>query len=265
MATHINTTNAIKGLTCSIEYFKSAEDIFNADMRHPIQHLTNAATEIDRLNNENIKLRSEITKVKESTITAMQAKTESYLERWNAIIETVAATDAGNGILHHGMGIGMATDRAIYAISKTETDRKEALRTAEALQKAQTKTEPAEDIFDALRREIFTNYFPAPDVLSALTNRRASLLIRGRYRFILTEIIDEAVRASEIHPKWPTDALHAVSILTEESGELMKATIEYHYNNGDKEAIRQEAIQTAAMALRVLLNIDEYKRPSDEK
>ncbi|MFW5391027.1 hypothetical protein V1951_06960 [Yersinia sp. 2544 StPb PI] len=265
MATHIKTTNALKGLTCAVKHFNAVAEVFGVDTQHPIQHLTDAGLEIERLNNENFKLRSEIAKLKESPITAMQAETESYLERWNAIIETVAATDAGNGILHHGMGIGMATDRAIYAISKTETDRKEALRIAEAFQKAQPKTEPTADIFDAVRREIFTNYFPAPDVLSALTNRRAGLLIRGRYRFILTEIIDEAVRASEIHPKWPTDALHAVSILTEESGELMKATIEYHYNNGDKEAIRQEAIQTAAMALRVLLNIDEYKRPSDGK
>ncbi|WP_227731475.1 hypothetical protein [Yersinia proxima] len=267
MATHINTTNAIKGLTFVTEHLKALEVLFiGPDLaRHSIQHLTTAGIEICRLNSEAIKLRGEIAKLKENTITAMQAETKSYRARWKTIIETIATTDVGRGLLHSGMDIDIVTDKAVAIINKTEIDRKEALRTAEAFQKAQPKAEPTEDIFDAARREIFTNYFPAPDVLSALTNRRAGLLIRGRYRFILTEIIDEAVRASEIHPKWPTDALHAVSILTEESGELMKATIEYHYNNGDKEAIRQEAIQTAAMALRVLLNIDEYKRPSDEK
>lgn len=265
MATHINTTNTIKGLTCAIEHFKAIETVLDMSAQHPIQHLTNAATEIDRLNNENIKLRSEIAKLKESINTTMQAQSERFRKLWDAIVDAVAATDAGSSVFHPDMDIDMATDKAVAAINKTEVDRKEALRTAEAFQKAQPKAEPTEDILHAFRREIFTNYFPAPDVLSALTNRRASLLIRGRYRFILTEIINEAVRASEIHPKWPTDALHAVSILTEESGELMKATIEYHYNNGDKEAIRQEAIQTAAMALRVLLNIDKYKRPSDEK
>ncbi|HFZ5261125.1 TPA: hypothetical protein ACIK6T_002806 [Yersinia enterocolitica] len=267
MATHINTTNAIEGLTCAIDTFKNIEQYLNFKMKHPIKHLTDAATEIDRLNDENFKLRTEIVKLNEGINTTVQAQAQAKRFRniWDAVIDAIAATNAGKSVLHHGMDIDMATDKAIAAINKTEADRKEALRTAEAFQKAQPKAEPTEDIFDAARREIFTNYFPAPDVLSALTNRRAGLLIRGRYRFILTEIIDEAVRASEIHPKWPTDALHAVSILTEESGELMKATIEYHYNNGDKEAIRQEAIQTAAMALRVLLNIDEYKRPSDEK
>ncbi|MDR4895257.1 hypothetical protein RF656_00635 [Yersinia kristensenii] len=261
MATHINTTNAIKGLTCAVTHFNALGKAFGVDIvtQHPIQHLTNAATEIERLNNENFKLRNEIAKLERGPLPPV-------IRRWEKVIDAVSATAAGETVSYLGIfDPDMETDRAIAAIKKTEADRKEALRTAEAFQKAQPKAEPTEDIFTTARREIFTNYFPAPDVLSALTNRRAGFLIRGRYRFILTEIIDEAVRASEIHPKWPTDALHAVSILTEESGELMKAAIEYHYNNGDIEAVREEAVQTGAMALRVLLNIDKYKRPSDEK
>ncbi|MFW5398122.1 hypothetical protein V2A85_00220 [Yersinia sp. 1252 StPb PI] len=265
MATHINTINALKGLTRAAYDINRAASHFSTCPGYALEHLTNAGLEIERLNSEAIKLRTEIVKLNEGINTTVQAQAKRFHNIWDAVIDAIAATDAGKSVLHHGMDIDMATDKAIAAINKTEADRKEALRTAEAFQKAQPKAESTEDIFDAARREIFTSYFPAPDVLSALTARRASLFMRGRYRFILTEIIDEAVRASEIHPKWPTDALHAVSILTEESGELMKATIEYHYNNGDKEAIRQEAIQTAAMALRVLLNIDEYKRPSDEK
>ncbi|HDM8359116.1 TPA: hypothetical protein ACGE8N_004162 [Yersinia enterocolitica] len=270
MATHINTTNAIKGLTCAIEHFKNIELVLYIPTQHSIQHLTDAGLEIERLNSEAFKLRRENSQLEDklnNKIADFDKLAEelraAYTWPWGDLVRAVADTDAGSGVYSPTMAL--TVENAIAAIKKTEAERKEALRTAKAFQQTQTKTEPTEDIFDALRREIFTNYFPAPDVLSALTNRRASLLIRGRYRFILTEIIDEAVRASEIHPKWPTDALHAVSILTEESGELMKATIEYHYNNGDKEAIRQEAIQTAAMALRVLLNIDEYKRPSDEK
>ncbi|WP_145574278.1 hypothetical protein [Yersinia alsatica] len=261
MATHINTTNAIKGLTCVTEHLKALEVLFIAPAiaRHSIQHLTDAGIEIERLNNEAIKLRSEIAKLKAE-------QPSRFVRRWESVIDAVSATTAGDRVSSVGIiDPDMETDRAITAIKKTEADRKEALRTAEAFQKAQPKTEPTEDIFAAVRRGIFNNYFPAPDVLNALTNQRAGLLIRGRYRFILTEIIDEAVRASVIHPQWPTDALHAVSILTEESGELMKAAIEYHYNNGDIEAVREEAIQTGAMALRVLLNIDRYKRPSDEK
>ncbi|WP_432322875.1 hypothetical protein [Yersinia enterocolitica] len=260
MATHINTTNAIKGLTCAIEHFKGIEHILHISTQHPIQHLTNAATEIERLNSETIKLRGEIAKLKENTITAMQATTKSYREHWNTIIETIAATDVGRGLLYRGMDIDVVTDKAVAVINKTASDLKEALRTAEAFQKTQLEAEKKRDInlgwlniesFDAI------NY--------ALYGRLAGRSTRKNYEVLSHEVIDEVVRASEIHPKWPTDALHAVSILTEESGELMKAAIEYHYNNGDIEAVREEAVQTGAMALRVLLNIDKYKRPSDEK
>ncbi|HDL7014692.1 TPA: hypothetical protein PXN82_003832 [Yersinia enterocolitica] len=268
MATHINTTNAIKGLTCAIEHFKGIEHILHISTQHPIQHLTNAATEIERLNSEAIKLRGEIAKLKENTITAMQAATKSYREHWNTIIETIAATDVGRGLLYRGMDIDVVTDKAVAVINKTEADHKEALRTAEAFQKTQPKEKPVEDIFEIVTRETFSGFFPPPHILNfsiLARNFTQEHDSRIRYEPISTEIIDEAIRASSIHPDWPTDALHAVSILTEESGELMKAAIEYHYNNGDIEAVREEAVQTGAMALRVLLNIDKYKRPSDEK
>lgn len=264
MPTNINTINAIKGLTCSIGYFKSVEDIFNADMRHPIQHLTSAATEIERLNSENIKLRGEIEKLKESTITAMQAQTNSYRERWNTIIDAITATDAGRGLLRRGMDIDIVADKAVAVINKTEADRKKALNTAEAFQKTLSKVEPTSDIFDAYASLYLTPYPPTHGIFSGFTARRPGKSTRAQYATISSEIIDEVIRASS-HPTWPTDAVHAVSILTEESGELMKAAIEYHYNNGDIEAVREEAVQTGAMALRVLMHIDKYKRPSDEK
>ncbi|HEN3291072.1 TPA: hypothetical protein U5D59_000441 [Yersinia enterocolitica] len=260
MATHINTTNALKGLTCAIEYFKSVEDIFNADMHHPIQHLTNAATEIDHLNNEVIKLRTEIVRLNSDTNTAVQAQAKRFRNIWDAVIDAIAATDAGSGVLHHGMDIDAATDKAIAVIKKTEAERKEALRTAEAFQKAQPKAESPKDVNAG-----WSNHHPFHIIGYSRIIRRPGKTTHTSYALISAEIIDEAIRATYIHPKWPTDALHAVSILTEESGELMKAAIEYHYNNGDIEAVREEAIQTGAMALRVLLNIDRYKRPSDEK
>ncbi|EMZ5860596.1 hypothetical protein ABEH95_002995 [Yersinia enterocolitica] len=255
MATHINTINALKGLTRAASDINRAASHLGICPGYTLECLTDAGIEIERLNSEAFKLRQRVTHLEEFN--------SSFEPKWDSLIFAIMGTDAGKNICKNGHD--KTTELAVQAIHKTESERKEAQRTAEAFQKAQPKAEPTEDIFDAARREIFTNYFPAPDVLSALTNRRAGLLIRGRYRFILTEIIDEAVRASEIHPKWPTDALHAVSILTEESGELMKAAIEYHYNNADIEAVREEAVQTGAMALRVLLNIDKYKRPSDEK
>ncbi|OWF73311.1 hypothetical protein B4902_08510 [Yersinia frederiksenii] len=255
MATHINTTNAIKGLTCAIECFKTFG--FNQFTSHAIKHLTDAATEIDRLNNEAIKLRSEIVRLK-------AVSPSSFSSLWEKLIDAVSTTAAGEFVSSPGVfDCALETERAIAAINKTEADRRKALRIAEAFQKAQS--EPTDDIFDAFRRTLFTDYFPAPYVLNMSLARRPGKATRINYQDITGEIIHEAVRAADIHPKWPTDVVHAVSILTEESGELMKAAIEYHYNNGDIEAVREEAIQTGAMALRVLLNIDKYKRPSDEK
>ncbi|MFV8800757.1 hypothetical protein ACNSO8_19425 [Yersinia sp. LJYL362] len=265
MSTNINTINAIKGLTCAIEHLKHFELVLNVTTQHPIQHLTNAATEIERLNSENIKLQSEIEKLKENTITAMQAQTNSYRERWYAIIDAITATDAGRVLLRCGMDIDIVTDKAVAVINKTEADRKEAQRTAEAFQKTRLTVEPTSDLFDAYAHAYFSSYAPAHGILNGLTVRRPGNATYAQYMTISSEIINEANRASEVHPKWPTDAVHAVSILTEESGELMKAAIEYHYNNGDIEAVREEAVQTGAMALRVLMHIDKYKRPSDEK
>ncbi|MFM1347331.1 hypothetical protein WFP14_12270 [Yersinia proxima] len=259
MNTHINTINAIKGLTCAIDTFRYVEKYLNFKMKHPIKHLTDAATEIDRLNNENIKLQSEIDRLK-------AVSTSSFSILWEELINAVSATSAGEFVSAPGVfDCKLETERAVAAINKTESDRRKALKTAEAFQKAQPKAEPVKDVNAG-----WSNHHPFDTLASS---DRVFLVCElnhkpdtcANYIPISIEIVDEAIRASEIHPRWPTDALHAVSILTEESGELTKAAIEYHYNNGDIEAIREEAIQTGAMALRVLLNIDKYKRQSGEK
>ncbi|WP_145542754.1 nucleoside triphosphate pyrophosphohydrolase family protein [Yersinia frederiksenii] len=263
MSTHINTINAIKGLTCATNCFKDIERYLNIEMQRHILHLTDAATEIDRLNNEVNTLRRELAKSKESISHPALDGYERIYARWTSIVEAIEATAAGNATLYFGAPIDTATEIAIAAINKTEADRKEALRTAEAFQRAQSKTEPSKDIslgwlnHHSFETPVYAQYVRLP--------RKATYEKFTQFNFISTEIINEAMRASEIHPEWPTDALHAVSILTEESGELMKAAIEFHYNNGDIEAVHEEAIQTGAMALRVLLGIDKYKRPSDEK
>ena len=263
MNTHINTINAIKGLTCAIDTFKYIEQYLKFKMKHPIKHLTDAATEMERLNNENIKLQGEITKLKEGNSPHLQAQADRFREHWSAVIDTITATDAGRGLRRRGMDIDIVTDKALAIINKIEADRKEALRIAEAFQKAKSEANPSKDInvgwfnYNPFETSVYSQFPRLPG--------KATYEKFTQFNFISTELINEAMRASEIHPKWPTDAVHAVSILTEESGELMKAAIEYHYNNGDIEAIREEAIQTGAMALRVLMDIDKYKRPSDEK
>lgn len=79
------------------------------------------------------------------------------------------------------------------------------------------------------------------------------------------EVTAELERATLKFPVWPTDPLHALAILGEEFGELTKAMLQHTYEphkGVTAQDIRSEAIQTAAMALRLAmsLNVYDYKR-----
>lgn len=77
----------------------------------------------------------------------------------------------------------------------------------------------------------------------------------------LDQIAAEVARAKLKFPTWPTDPLHAVCVLGEEFGELMKATLEHTYEPEKSSAadVRKEAVQTAAMALRFIASLDVYE------
>lgn len=68
----------------------------------------------------------------------------------------------------------------------------------------------------------------------------------------IQKIEAELQRAKKAHPKWPTDKLHQVAIMNEESGEATRATLQYVYEGGDIKEIEIELIQTAAMCIRML-------------
>lgn len=85
--------------------------------------------------------------------------------------------------------------------------------------------------------------------------------IEGRTTFrVLPEVLAELSRATEKFPTWPNDPLHAVAILGEEFGELTRAAMQavYEPHKGGREQVREEAVQTAAMALRFLLSLSAY-------
>lgn len=69
---------------------------------------------------------------------------------------------------------------------------------------------------------------------------------------IIEEILTELKRAQEKFPYWPADYIHAAAIVNEESGELIRAALRFRYEGGDKDEMRVEAIQTAAMCIRFL-------------
>ena len=83
---------------------------------------------------------------------------------------------------------------------------------------------------------------------------------------IIDEVLNELNRAVAKFPTWPTDPLHALAVLGEEYGELNKAVLQLTYepekfitHPHGKRHVRDEAVQTAAMAIRFLMSLDRYK------
>jgi hypothetical protein len=71
---------------------------------------------------------------------------------------------------------------------------------------------------------------------------------------VLLDIAAEYERAKKKHPRWPwNDYIHAAAIVAEESGELIRAAIQYNYENGNAVDMEKEAIQTGAMIVRFLI------------
>lgn len=77
---------------------------------------------------------------------------------------------------------------------------------------------------------------------------------------LVGRISAEVERSTTKFPTWPTDPLHALAVLGEEFGELTKAMLQLTYEPHKTSAaeVRTEAIQTAAMALRLAMSLDRY-------
>jgi hypothetical protein len=76
---------------------------------------------------------------------------------------------------------------------------------------------------------------------------------------IINEIIKELNRAEIVH-QWFDDYIHCASVVCEEAGELIRATLDHKYGDMElkqynKELMKKEAIHTAATAIRFLKNL----------
>jgi len=71
----------------------------------------------------------------------------------------------------------------------------------------------------------------------------------------MAQIQAALARAREKHPGFPIDPIHAAAIMGEEAGETLKAAIDYSYHGGAALAIAEEAAQTAAVAIRILVSL----------
>lgn len=70
-------------------------------------------------------------------------------------------------------------------------------------------------------------------------------------------LLDELARAETKFPTWPCDIVHAAAVVAEEAGELVQAALQLTYEHSTLDAVKKEAIQTGAMALRFLLMFDK--------
>ena len=71
-------------------------------------------------------------------------------------------------------------------------------------------------------------------------------------------ILREVARAKGLHPRWPSDIVHAAAIVAEESGELVRAALRFEYGEGGTvEDVRREAVHTAATCIRLLEGLGE--------
>ncbi len=72
---------------------------------------------------------------------------------------------------------------------------------------------------------------------------------------ICQEIIAEYHRALAKFPGWPTNLAEAATVFAEEAGETVKAAAEAWWTGGDRKEVELEAIQAAAMAVRLIVGL----------
>ena len=72
------------------------------------------------------------------------------------------------------------------------------------------------------------------------------------------EILKELERAETIHPFYPIDPFKQLAIMQEEAGEVTKAILDWQDGKDTVKHVREELIQTAAMCMRMLKNLNEF-------
>jgi len=87
------------------------------------------------------------------------------------------------------------------------------------------------------------------------------MLSRPPIEDAMCAILVELARAERVHPEWPTDPIHQVAIMAEEAGEAVQAAnnLVHHGKANSAFLLRCELVQTGAMALRALINLEGGK------
>ena len=75
----------------------------------------------------------------------------------------------------------------------------------------------------------------------------------------LNSIDTQLILAKKKHPDFVADLFQAVSILTEECGEVAQAVNDYRWNDDSIEHIKEEVAQVGAVAIRFLELLEELE------
>ena len=96
--------------------------------------------------------------------------------------------------------------------------------------------------------------------LEPMLNALLPLQWVGAAREADADVYTELERAIRKFPTWPTDPLHAVAVVGEEVGELVKEVLQFTYepHKTTWDEVRKEAVQAAAMAIRFCRSLDLY-------
>ncbi|KKL72850.1 hypothetical protein LCGC14_2080830 [marine sediment metagenome] len=71
---------------------------------------------------------------------------------------------------------------------------------------------------------------------------------------IIEAIEEELQRAEKKHPKWPENIFKQAAIVSEETGEMVRACLHLEDEGGSIHQVKDELVQIAAMCIRMLLN-----------
>lgn len=82
---------------------------------------------------------------------------------------------------------------------------------------------------------------------------------RRRLLKIMLDITVELARAESIRPDWPDDVPRQVVIVAEEAVELIRAAIDVNSGRENSIAVKDAAVRTATMAIRLLVNLEGEK------
>ncbi len=68
----------------------------------------------------------------------------------------------------------------------------------------------------------------------------------------MTRVSTELDNARKKFPDWPDDIVYQAAIMCEEAGETIRSALKFRYEGGKMDDVINEAIQTAAMCIRML-------------